>query len=109
MVAHGAVHLHSLGPDATVSYTGQEGKMQIASLDAPIVSAGLLSPFPTPGDGDNTTLHEYVREGMHWNVQNNIWNVNFPLWYPFEGVFGYGTQDAALGANAAFRFTLELS
>jgi len=81
VVAHGGVHLHSLGPYGFALYSGPEGTLSLASPDVPILSAGLLSPFPTPGD--NSTLPENMKGGMHFNLQNNIWNVNFPQWYPF--------------------------
>jgi len=109
VVEHGAVHLHSMGPDSHMGYSGPEGTLAIASVDAPVVSCGLLSPFPTPGDNTTGTLQRYMAAGMHWNVQNNIWNTNFPQWYPFEGVLGYGREDAALGSNAAFRFQMQIT
>ena len=39
--------------------------------------------------------------------------MNFPQWYPFEGVFGYGATSpgpvaAALGKNAAFRWAVTI-
>ena len=81
VVAHGATHLHSVGPDGKVVYTGREGSLSVVPLDAPIVSMGLLSPFPTPGD--NSSLPSLMAGGVHVNVQNNIWNTNYPQWYPF--------------------------
>lgn len=107
VVQHGAVHLHSIGADGGMIYSGPEGNMSIYSLDAPVVSCGVLSPFPTPGD--NSTLNENMSNGMMWNLQNNIWNTNYPQWYPFEGVYGYGTQSAGLGLNAAFRFNIHIN
>ena len=71
--------------------------MVITSLDAPIVSAGEVSPFPTPSD--NTTIGEKLQSGMHWNVHNNIWNTNFPQWYPF----------VAKDKDARFRFQVDLA
>lgn len=108
IVAHGATHLHSLGPFATVDYHGRlngsaatdgrqhTARISLASVDAPIVSAGLLSPFPTPSE--NTTIASRLANGMHWNVHNNIWNTNFPQWYPFV--------DADRGAR--FRFAMDV-
>eukprot|EP00040_Diaphanoeca_grandis_P033122 m.202065 g.202065 ORF g.202065 m.202065 type:complete len:879 (+) comp32815_c1_seq1:127-2763(+) len=109
VVEHGAVHLHTMGPDGGMIYKGPEGTAAIYSIDAPVVSCGLLSPFPTPGD--NSTLKENMAKGMHWNTNNNIWNTNYPQWYPFEGTeFSiYGKKDASLGQNAAFRFRVDLS
>ena len=93
VVTHGAVHLHSLGPLSTIEYHDNNENIILTSLDVPIVSAGLLSPFPTPG---NWTID--LSNGMHYNLQNNIWNVNFPQWYPFVD------KDT----NARFRFQVEL-
>merc|ERR1712137_995283 len=81
VVAHGGTHLHSLGPYGYALYSGVEGTFSLSSPDVPILSAGLMTPFPTPGD--NTSLPENMKGGMHFNIQNNIWNTNFPQWYPF--------------------------
>ena len=106
VVTHGATHLHAMGPDGAMVYSGPDGNLTIASLDVPVVSTGILSPFPTPGE--NATIAASMAEGMHWNVENNIWNVDYPQWYPFEGVYGYGKHgDRTLGTDASFRFVLE--
>ena len=106
VVTHGATHLHAMGPDGAMVYSGPDGNLTIASLDVPVVSTGILSPFPTPGE--NATIAANMAEGMHWNVENNIWNVDYPQWYPFEGVYGYGKHgDRTLGTDASFRFELE--
>ncbi len=82
VVAHGATHLHSLGPFGQSVFTRADGhSLTVKSLDAPIVSAGILSPFPTPGD--NSSLPASMASGIMYNIQNNIWNTNFPQWYPF--------------------------
>jgi hypothetical protein len=66
----------------------------LRALDTPVLSAGLLSPFPTPG---NWSID--LSTGFHANLQNNIWNVNFPQWYPFESV----------DKDARFRFEVDVS
>ena len=97
VVTHGGVHLHSLGPTGSVFYSGADyRRLEIRSLDVPIVSAGLLSPFPTPGVND--TIGQNLRHGWHYNLQNNIWNVNYPQWYPF----------VSSDADARFRFQVGL-
>jgi hypothetical protein len=73
VVAHGATHLHAMGADGAMVYSGPDGKLTIASLDVPVLSTGILSPFPTPGD--NSSIASTLIQGMHWNVQNNVWNV----------------------------------
>lgn len=69
-----------------VRYLGTDGRVQITTLDAPLVCPGeprLLQFDQTfaPLDG-----------GMHFNLHNNVWGTNFPMWV--EG-------------DAQFRFTLE--
>ena len=91
VVEHGAVHLHALPGDGSLVYDGGDGvRYEIESLDVPVVSAGLLSPFPTAEDNstrDNTTslieswIDSPTTGGWHWNLQNNIWNTNYPQWF----------------------------
>ena len=66
VVQHGATHLHTLGPFAEARYSGPDGDFVIVSLDAPIVSMGVLSPFPTPGD--NATIAQRMSSGLFYNV-----------------------------------------
>jgi hypothetical protein len=58
-------------------------------------------PFPTP-------LAEKVdtSSGPSFCLHNNIWNTNYPDWFPFQM-----TNKTMVGANLAFRFqmTLEVS
>lgn len=61
VVEHGATHLHAMGPDGAMVYSGADGSLTIASLDVPVVSTGVLSPFPTPGTfsgGIGSTLQQ---------------------------------------------------
>ena len=88
VVAHGATHLHALGSDGAVvahDWAGPgSGTLILESLDVPVVSAGLLSPFPTPGGNSTADIAAWIRKGgWRYNVQNNIWNTNYPMWYPF--------------------------
>ena len=55
------------------------GTFVLSSLDVPCLSAGEPSPFPTPRDGVPD-----MRQGVAFNVFNNIWNTNYVLWYPFD-------------------------
>jgi hypothetical protein len=70
VVQHGATHLHTLGPFSEARYSGPEGSLAIVSLDAPIVSMGVLSPFPTPGD--NSTIAQRMSSGLFYNVSARI-------------------------------------
>ena len=85
VVRHGATHLHALGSDCALVHRidTEDGRgarsLTIESLDVPVVSAGLLSPFPTPSTNDSATILGWITEGgWRYNLQNNIWNTNYP-------------------------------
>lgn len=60
------------------------------SLDAPLVSPGRPTPFPIVREKPD------VREGMSFNLANNIWGTNYIMWQP------YAAQDDTI----RFRFTI---
>ena len=82
------VHLHAV--QAGASYLGGEGRMELESFDTALLSVGSATPVPTP------LATPDPRGGMHWALVGNIWNTNYPFWYPFV------PEDAA----ARFRFRL---
>jgi hypothetical protein len=64
-------------------YTGSEGKVNITTYDAALVCPGerKLLCFDNqfaPLDG-----------GMHFNLYNNIWGTNFPMWYEEDAKFRF--------------------
>ncbi len=77
VVSHGARRLHAV--NAGVSWRGERDTLVIESLDVPLVAPGertmLVFDDRLPQDG----------EGMHFNVFNNLWGTNFPMW--MEGAF----------------------
>lgn len=68
------------GAAAAVS-TSTSKSFTLSSLDVPIVSTGGASPFVTP-----RTEAPDMKKGVHFNIHQNIWNTNYVLWYPFDGV-----------------------
>ena len=84
---------HLRGVEAAY-WTGEAGSASFTSLDVPILSTGLASPFPTP-----RTSPPNMSQGIHWNIFNNIWNTNYVLWYPFVD------KDA----NISTRFNVKLN
>ena len=72
------VHLHAVGDElgGTV-YAGVEGKIAITSLDSALLSVGEPIAVPTP------LLAPDALGGVHWALVGNIWNTNYPFWYPF--------------------------
>lgn len=84
VVRNGNRNLHAVG--GGLSAKTPTGALRIESLDAPLVSPGtprLLRFDNTPPD---------LAQGVHFNLYNNVWGTNFPMWY---------------GEDARFRFTLD--
>lgn len=73
VVPDGNRHLHASGQ--YVCWSGRTEKIQISSLDAPLVAPGK----PSLLDFNNDL---YAPElGMHFNLLNNMWGTNFPMWF----------------------------
>ena len=67
--------------------------LTLGTLDAAVVRWEEPLPFPTP-------LHRQpeVSLGMSYVLHDNIWNTNYPFWYPFSA--------EPTAGNLAFRFTM---
>jgi hypothetical protein len=78
--------LHGLGRG--IIYEDQQCALQIESLDAPLVAPG------EPALLHFTNRQPVLRRGMHFNLYNNVWGTNFPMWY---------------GDPACFRFILRFT
>lgn len=85
VVKDGNRNLHAL--DRGVSYEGADGRAFIETLDSALAAPGQkrLLQF------DNSFVS--LDKGWHFNLHNNIWGTNFPMWY---------------GEDAKFRFRLSL-
>jgi hypothetical protein len=70
-------------------------RLRIASLDAALVAAGEPMPFPSPAGGAQPPP-DLAREGVSFNLVNNVWGTNWPMWSPWR----------AREVDAAFRFVL---
>jgi len=88
MNQNGSRHLHAIYKG--IHYQGTEHALSIYSMDAALVSVGTPTALPTPFQDPDLT------QGLHFNLHNNIWSTNYPLWFP------YLDEDA----NMAFRFTI---
>ena len=86
------VHLHAVG-EAGAVYQGTEGALRLQSLDSMLVSVGNPLPAPTP------LVTPDPLGGVHFSLVNNIWNTNYPEFFPFrEG-----------DENSRYRFLLQYS
>ncbi|WP_053375243.1 DUF5054 domain-containing protein [Paenibacillus sp. FJAT-27812] len=86
VVKDGNRNLHAL--NSGVAYEGTDGSAVISPLDSALVAPGQkrLLQF------DNSFVS--MDTGWHFNLHNNIWGTNFPMWY---------------GDDAKFRFQLRLA
>ena len=84
VVENGNRNLHAVEEIVNKS---SHGNLSLSSLDAPLMAPGrpALLNF-------NNDLPE-LESGIHFNLHNNVWGTNFPMWY----------ED-----NARFRFRLTL-
>ena len=62
--------------------------MSLETLDAPLVAPG------KPAMLDHDNRQPDLRDGIHFNLHNNLWGTDFPQWY----------ED-----DARFRFTLRIA
>lgn len=86
VVENGNRHLHACG--CGVSCQDENHRFSLESLDAPLVAPGepsLLNFTNQPPD---------PQQGVHFNLHNNLWGTNFPMW---------------LEDDCRFRFFLEFS
>jgi hypothetical protein len=79
VVRDGGRKLHAI--DSGVYYAGDDGACRILSADAPLVAPG--EPALLQFDNRQPPL----RKGMHFNLYNNIWGTNFPMWYDEDAAF----------------------
>ncbi len=75
-----------------VSYRDAKGSLAVDTSDASVLSPGA----PSLVDFNNQPVDP--SEGMFVNLANNVWNTNWPLWYPWTD------QDR----DARFRFEIRL-
>ena len=60
-------------------------QVALASLEVPLVCpivSGVQTPTPFPAPLDPIDMSKVL--GAAFNLHNNVWNTNYPLWYPFE-------------------------
>lgn len=73
VVPFGNRHLHASGK--YVRWSGERPKFEISSLDAPLVAPGRPSLLDFNNDQPD------LSQGVHFNLLNNLWGTNFPMWF----------------------------
>ncbi|MGV8026288.1 MAG: DUF5054 domain-containing protein [Anaerolineaceae bacterium] len=86
VVENGNRHLHASGK-GVMCEDGKDG-LEILALDSPLVAPGQPSLLNFSNDQPN------LKDGMHFNLYNNVWGTNFPMWF---------------NENCRFRFTIHFS
>ncbi len=88
VVRNGNRRLHAVG--VGVAWQGARGgsggvppRLAIETLDAPLVAPG------EPSLLNFTNRQPPLRGGMHFNLYNNIWGTNFPMWYEDDARFRF--------------------
>jgi hypothetical protein len=81
VVKDGNRNLHTLCKG--LSYQGADGIVALDTLDAALVSPGnrRLLQF--------TNTYPPLDQGMHFNLHNNKWGTNFPMWYEEDAKFRF--------------------
>lgn len=81
VIRDGNRKLHAVGCGVRCQEAG--GCIDIESLDAPLVAPGLPSLL------DFNNRQPNLRGGMHFNLFNNVWGTNFPMWYEEDALFRF--------------------
>lgn len=81
VVSDGNRKLHAM--DRYVAYSDDRGRFEVNSLDAPLVAPG------EPSLLDFNNRRPPMLRGMHFNLYNNVWGTNFPMWYEGDARFRF--------------------
>ena len=73
VVPSGNRHMHALSKG--FSYQDEKGRFAVETLDAPVVSLGVKSPFPF------SNTQPDPQAGIHCNLFNNAWGTNYIMWF----------------------------
>jgi hypothetical protein len=83
VVENGNRAMHAIGSGIACAVGDGRYRLDIASQDAPLVSIG--RPRILAFDQQMPDC----REGMFFNLHNNLWGTNFPMWYSDDAVFTF--------------------
>jgi hypothetical protein len=81
VVRNGNRHLHAVGDG--VRAANAKHAISIHTLDAPLVAPGQPSLL------DFNNRQPDLRQGLHFNLHNNVWGTDFPMWYEDDARFRF--------------------
>jgi hypothetical protein len=95
VISAGAHHLHAV--TRRVVYQDSKGAFLLDTLDAPLVAPGQRSLMEF-----NDRVPD-MREGVHVNLYNNLWNTAFPQWFSddmrFRFILSFPARDFVLDSS----------
>jgi hypothetical protein len=81
VIRDGNRHLHAVGKG--IRTVDQGAQIQIMPLDSALVAPG------QPSFLNFTNRQPNLRQGFHFNLHNNLWGTNFPMWYEEDARFRF--------------------
>ena len=81
VVSRGGRGLH--GVSRGVEFCGKEYSLRLETLDAP------LTAFDKPSLLDFHNRIPDPAKGVHFNLHNNVWGTNFPMWYEEDSLYRF--------------------
>ncbi|HSM56641.1 MAG TPA: DUF5054 domain-containing protein [Candidatus Sulfomarinibacteraceae bacterium] len=81
VVPKGNRRLHAV--DRGAFYDDGQVRLTIETLDAPLLAPGAPSLL------NFTDEQPSLQEGLHFNLYNNVWGTNFPMWYEDDARFRF--------------------
>ena len=70
-------------PTGPTRHHDATGRLAIETLDAPLVAPG------EPSLLNFNNRQPVLKRGMHFNLYNNVWGTNFPMWYDDDARFRF--------------------
>ena len=81
IIRDGNRHLHAVG--SGVRYEDSRHRLSIDTLDAALLAPGKPSLL------DFNNRQPDLRQGWQFNLHNNLWGTNFPMWYEDDACFRF--------------------
>jgi hypothetical protein len=83
VVRQGNRALHAIDDHLDITLRDRQGLLRVCSLDAPVVSLG------RPRILEFDRMLPDLRQGIFFNLHNNLWGTNFPMWYDDDALFRF--------------------
>lgn len=84
VIRNGNRHLHAVGSGLRAEDATHVVRLE--TLDAPLVAPG------KPALLDHVNRQPDLRDGIHFNLHNNLWGTDFPQWYEDDARFRFVLQ-----------------